>query len=137
MKYIIKDDIIVLIYKKKKYRIILNFNNDKNSMSFKTLLSIKKIVDTNINDKCFIININRYSNSADDIISKLSIKKPKIEIFSINTYKYIDSIKNKMIFDIDEIDRMIIIFTSNKIEEILNYIKTLNNFEKIIFSILK
>ncbi len=137
MKYIVKNKLIILVNKKENQRIIVNYNDDKNEMALNTFISIKKIIDNDVKNECYIVNINRYKTSNYTYISKLKIKNPNIKIFSINVIKYIDMIRNKQVVDLDEIDRMLIIFTSKNIGEIYKYIKSVDNFDKLIFSILK
>ena len=137
MKYIVKNKLIILVNKKENQRIIVNYNDDKNEMALNTFISIKKIIDNDVKNECYIVNINRYKTSNYTYISKLKIKNPNIKIFSINVIKYIDMIRNKQVVDLDEIDRMLIIFTSKNIGEIYTYIKSVDNFDKLIFSILK
>lgn len=137
MKYIVKNKLIILVNKKENQRIIVNYNDDKNEMALNTFISIKKIIDNDVKNECYIVNINRYKTSNYTYISKLEIKNPNIKIFSINVIKYIDMIRNKQVVDLDEIDRMLIIFTSKNIGEIYKYIKSVDNFDKLIFSILK
>lgn len=135
MKYIVKDKLIIII--NKNQRIIINFNDNKNEMALNTFVSLKKIVDNNFKDECYIININRYETNNKSYISKLKIKNPNVKIFSLNVFKYIDTIKNKEVVKLDEKDRMLIIFTSKDIFEIYRYIKSLDDFKNLIFSVLK
>jgi len=137
MKYIIKNNTIIIIDRKKSRRIILNYNNNSNEMALNTFLSIKNIIDNNIIGEIYIININRYENSNIKIIDELIIKNPNIKIYSINILKYIDNIKNKNIIDISEIDRMLIIFTAKNIQDIYVYIKELENFEDLLLCLIK
>ncbi len=135
MKYIVKNKLIIII--SKNQRIIINFNDNKNEMALNTFVSLKKIIDNNFKDECYIININRYETNNKSYISKLKIKNPNIKIFSLNVFKYIDTIKNKEVVKLDEKDRMLIIFTSKDIFEIYRYIKSLDDFKNLIFSVLK
>ena len=135
MKYIVKNKLIIII--SKNQRIIINFNDNKNEMALNTFVSLKKIIDNNFKDECYIININRYETNNKSYILKLKIKNPNIKIFSLNVFKYIDIIKNKEVVKLDEKDRMLIIFTSKDIFEIYRYIKSLDDFKNLIFSVLK
>lgn len=135
MKYIVKNKLIIII--SKNQRIIINFNDNKNEMALNTFVSLKKIIDNNFKDECYIININRYETNNKSYISKLKIKNPNVKIFSLNVFKYIDTIKNKEVVKLDEKDRMLIIFTSKDIFEIYRYIKSLDDFKNLIFSVLK
>lgn len=135
MKYIVKNKLIIII--SKNQRIIINFNDNKNEMALNTFVSLKKIIDNNFKDECYIININRYETNNKSYISKLKIKNPNVKIFSLNVFKYIDTIKNKEVVKLDEKDRMLIIFSSKDIFEIYIYIKSLDDFKNLIFSVLK
>ena len=135
MKYIVKNKLIIII--NKNQRIIINFNDNKNEMALNTFVSLKKIIDNNFKDECYIININRYETNNKSYISKLKIKNPNVKIFSLNVFKYIDTIKNKEVVKLDEKDRMLIIFSSKDIFEIYRYIKSLDDFKNLIFSVLK
>lgn len=135
MKYIVKNKLIIII--SKNQRIIINFNDNKNEMALNTFVSLKKIIDNNFKDECYIININRYETNNKSYISKLKIKNPNVKIFSLNVFKYIDTIKNKEVVKLDEKDRMLIIFSSKDIFEIYRYIKSLDDFKNLIFSVLK
>ena len=104
MKYIVKNKLIIII--SKNQRIIINFNDNKNEMALNTFVSLKKIIDNNFKDECYIININRYETNNKSYISKLKIKNPNVKIFSLNVFKYIDTIKNKEVVKLDEKDRM-------------------------------
>lgn len=137
MNCLIENKIITLVNDEKNIRIILNYNNENSEMALNTFVSIKNIIDNDIKNECYIINVNRYESKNIKIISKLKIKKPNIKIFSLNTSKFLSTIKDKLIVDLDEVDRMMIVFTASNIDDIYSYIKTNKDFEETLFKVLE
>ena len=136
MKYILKNNSIIIINNFTNKRIILNFNDNVNEMTLNTMLSIKEISDKKIKNECCIINVNRYNDYKNNIILNYNIKSPNILIYNLNINKYIKTIENKNLIDFEQKDRMIIIFTAKNIEEIFKFIKTENNIDKEILKLV-
>lgn len=129
-----KKNYIILYNDLKKIKIIINFNNNSKDMVLNTICSINNFCKYNY-ENSYIINFNRYDIN-DKIKTKFKINNPIIKIFNINIFNYINSIKNKSIIDINELDRMIIIFSSKKFNDIIQYVEKTANFYNLIIELI-
>jgi len=136
MKYILKNNYVILYDILNNKQIIINFNNDLNNMVINTFNSIDMICNCNFKEN-YIININKYNSNDNHNTKSLNILDPAIKVFNIDIYNYISSIKNKLIKDLKEIDKIIILCTSNSTEDIYNYIKKHPNLNKDILNFIK
>lgn len=135
MKYILKDKAVIIVNNRKNIRIIINFNDNINEMTLNTMLSIREINDKKINNKCFIINSNRYIDN-NKVITNCNIKNPYIIIYNLNINKYIKSISNKHLINFEQKDRIAIIFSAKNINEIFKFIKTTKNIDEEILKLV-
>lgn len=135
MKYILKDKTIIILNNRKNKRIIINLNDNINEMTLNTMLSIREINDKKINNKCFIINLNRYIDN-NKVITNYNIKNPYIIIYNLNINKYIKSIENKNLVNFEQKDRIAIIFSAKNINGIFKFIKTTKNIDEEILKLV-
>ncbi len=134
MQYEIKKDYIILYNNITETKIVINFNDNSKKMVLNTLYTINNFCKNTYKNN-YIINFNRY-NIDNKTKTSFKIKKPTIYVLNINLLNYIESIKNKKVMDVNELDIMMIIFSSKNFNDIEKYIKENKSFDKLIVKLI-